>query len=266
VLDLERNATWLSAQAQFRKHMIRSARRMSFKALNDGVRRRAIMPFLQIGNQIHGWLITFGISKNGLSAFQAGPLEPEIELTLARWKPPVRERLFRVLHLSAFLLSGLSISGQDILWITDEDEIASNVDQLTGLTKLLAIIGSKSLGHDLGHLRCATAKSDDGMRSLEDLLAYCDFAAGSVCEVATAMVGGHRFLRRDIVASLPPAVSWKARTIISWLAMTSSKLHRLTCLIELDKGTGHARPHAPLARFPRQPVSRLAHRRRRLER
>jgi hypothetical protein len=65
-------------------------------------------------------------------------MEPVIEQTLAGWKRGVQERLLRVLHLSGFLLSGLSTPGQNVLWVIDEDEIAANVDQLTRLTKLLS--------------------------------------------------------------------------------------------------------------------------------
>jgi hypothetical protein len=243
VLDLDRNAAWLSAQQHFRSQVIRSPRRISFKSLNDKVRRNALVPFLQIGNRICGWLVTFAVSKNGLSLFEPGPRKTEVEQTLAIWKLPVQERLLRVLHFSAFLLSGLSVPGQDVLWVIDEDEIAANINQLTQLTKLFGIVASNSLTHDLGHMRCATAKSDDGSRSLEDLIAYSDLAAGSVCEITTAMAGGHRYLQKDIVASLPSSVSWKSRLMGSWLALRSTTLHRMTWLIDLSEGrpTMHAR-------------------------
>jgi hypothetical protein len=233
VTDLDRNAEWLSAQGAFRMHMLRSSRRMAFKALNDKVRRRVLRTFLQIGSQIHGWLITFAISKNGVSFFEPGPYDPEIVEKLRGWKRPVQERLLRVLHLSAFLISGLSMPKQDILWIIDQDEVASNVEQLTQLTSLLGTVVSHSLTHDLGHIRCATANIDNGTRSIEDLLSYCDLAAGAISEATTTMAGGHRYLQEHIVAPLPSEVSWKARTILSWLAATSGNLRQLTCLIEL---------------------------------
>jgi hypothetical protein len=235
VLDLDQNHAWLSAQKHFRAHVIRSSRRMSFKDLNDRIRRNAFLPFLQMGNEISGWLVTFAVSKNGISLFGTGPRDTEVEEALARWKPAVQERLLRILHLSGFLLSGLSSTSQDVLWLIDQDEIAANVDQLTQLTKLFGVVVSNCLTHDLGHLRCGTAKSDDGTRSLEDILAYCDLAAGSVCEIATAMAGGHRHLQKDIVAPLPSSVSWKTRVMTSWLADRSTYLHRMTCLIDLSE-------------------------------
>ncbi len=237
VIDLDRNAEWLSAQRAFRMHMLRSSRRMAFKALNDKVRRRALEPFLQIGSQIHGWLITFAISKNDLSLFATQPRDLEVVEKLAGWKQSVQERLLRVLHLSVFLISGLSVPKQDILWVIDQDEVASNVKQLTQLTGLLGTVLSNSLAHDLGHIRCGTASSDDGTRSIEDLLSYCDLAAGAVSEVTTAVAGVHRYRQEHIVAPLPAAVSWKARMIIRWLAAISGNLRELTCLIELGRGS-----------------------------
>jgi hypothetical protein len=236
ILDLDTNQEWLIAQRAFRSELMRSMRRISFKTLNDKVRRRGITPFLQMGNLLSGWLVTFGISKSGESIFQErGTIAPELECLLESWKPTVQERLMRVLHLSAFLMSGLCLDRQNILWVIDEDEITSNVDQLTRLTRLLAHVYSSACETPLGHLRCATAKSDDGTRTLEDLIAYCDLAAGAVCEIGTAMAGSHQYLQRTIIAPLPSFLSWKSRHICSWLAYDRSPLRRFTCLIDLKK-------------------------------
>jgi len=236
VLDLDKNNEWLAMQRVFRSDVMASTRRMSFKTLNDKVRRRGIKPFLQMGNLLSGWLATFGISKGQESIFNKDDsIAPEFKRILQSWKPAVRERLMRVLHLSAFLMSGLCLHRQNVLWVIDEDEIASNVDQITHLAHLLAQVYSSVCDTPLGHLRCATAKSDDGTRSLEDLIAYCDLAAGTVCEIVTAMAGSHQRLQQTIMAPLPPFLSWKSRYICSWLAYDQSPLRRLTCLIDLKK-------------------------------
>ncbi len=235
VLDLENNEDWLMAQKAFRTEFLPSMRRMSFKALNDKLRRRAVTPFLQMGNLLSGWLVTFAISRNRESAFENDEVAAELDDLLQGWKPAVRERLMRVLHFSAFLMSGLCYPRQNVLWVTDEDEIASNVDQLTRLTKLLANVYSNACEQHLGHLRCATAKSDDGTRSLEDLIAYSDLAAGTVCEITTAMAGSQDNLQRTIMTPVPKLLSWKARHICSWLAYDQSPLRRFTCLIDLKQ-------------------------------
>ena len=218
VLDLDESSRWLEGQRVFRRAVMPNARRMSFKAMNDNLRRQALLPFLSLADCIEGWLVLFAVSKTGGSMFGGAAQSAETRDFLADWKPGVRERLLRIMDLSAFLLSGLSSPGQDILWIIDEDEIAANIQQLTQLTKVFARVSSNSVAHDLRHLQCGTTRSDDGSLSLEDLAAICDLGAGTFSEVATAMVNQGRFPRRGVVTALPVGLSWKSRVFATWLA------------------------------------------------
>ena len=234
VFDLDRNERWLTGQRLFRRNVMSNGRRMAFKSMNDKYRRRALVPFLQLADHIQGWLVLFAVSKVGGSLFGKAGDSDENEYLLKSWKPRVRERLLRVMHFSAFLLSGLSSPNQDVLWIIDKDEVAANVQQLTQLTQVLARISSNSLSHELRHLRCGTTHSDDGSLSLEDLIAVCDLGAGAFCEVATAMITQRKLPRRGIVTPLPTELSWKTRLLASWLAVDNRPLQRLSCLIELS--------------------------------
>jgi hypothetical protein len=235
VMCLEDNLDWLARQRAFREFVLRSNRRIAYKSLSDKVRRAVMPAFLGMGSEIRGSLITFAISRDRPSVFQAEQ-GLECERLLVPWrKKHIRERLLRVLHLGAFLLSGLSLPNHNVLWITDEDDIVSNVEQLTTLTSLLGLIATNSLSHNLGHLRCATAKSDDGSRSIEDALAYADLAAGSVTELMTAMQGNHRKLQKQIVSPSPQSVSWKARGIGQWLADSSGALKRHICVMDFNR-------------------------------
>src|SRR5579864_5085297 len=62
LMVLEANQVWLSAQRQFRQRVLRSNRRIAFKALGDKLRRTSMPAFLAMGSEIHGSLITFAIS------------------------------------------------------------------------------------------------------------------------------------------------------------------------------------------------------------
>ena len=96
VMELEANARWLAEQRVFRQRVLRSNRRMAFKSLNDKLRRAALPSFLEMGTAIHGSLITFAISRNRASIFEAKSDEDEEKL-LACWpKKAVRERLMRL--------------------------------------------------------------------------------------------------------------------------------------------------------------------------
>jgi hypothetical protein len=121
VLDLEKNSHWLAGQRLFRQNTMQR-RRMSFKAMNDVYRRRALVPFLRLAETINGWLFLFAVPKRGGSLFEPSAEQSASERVLLDiWKPNVQEKLLRVIHFSSFLLSGLSSPGQDVLWIIDED-------------------------------------------------------------------------------------------------------------------------------------------------
>lgn len=201
---------------------------MSFKALNDSQRRAAIVPFLKAANCINGWLVTFAISKAGGSLFATNDSPPP-----QGWKVGVHERLARVVHLGSYLLAGLAQPNQDAYWITDEDEIAANSDQLARVTQYVANVSSHFLTFNLRHLKCATTNSDNGDYELEDTCAVCDLVAGATAEVLTSVLREKQWISQKLMLPLPPNVSLKSRLIMSWLA-NQSRLRRITVQIDLD--------------------------------
>jgi hypothetical protein len=234
ILDAAKNQEWLSWQHHFRHATLPNHRRMSFKALNDGMRRRALIPFMRAAAGIEGCLVQFAISKAGGSLF-AEAAEGELgRALLKRWKPHVQERLLRVLHLSAFLLSGLSVPDQDVIWIIDEDDIAANVTMLTDLTALFARVLSSYSSHTLRHIRCGTtATADDGGLSLEDLAAIPDLTTGALGELCTGFVIDDVFPRKGLITPLPTNLSWKTKLIASWMAAPGFPIRRHTTILEL---------------------------------
>ena len=140
----------------------------------------------------------------------------------------------RVLHLSAFLLSGLSVPGQDVLWIIDEDDIAANLTMLTDLTELFARVLSSYSSHSLGHIRCGTtATANDGGLALEDLAAIADLTTGALGELCTGFITGDVFPRKGLITPLPSNLSWKAKLIASWMAAPGFTIRRHTTIVEL---------------------------------
>lgn len=63
VFDLEKNKLWLDGQQYFRSHVFKQKRRLSFKNLNDNLRRKALLPFLNLADHLDGWLVTFCVQK-----------------------------------------------------------------------------------------------------------------------------------------------------------------------------------------------------------
>ena len=230
VIDVDRNRQWLATQSAFRSQFFTSGRRMAFKSLNDGLRRHALAPFLRLASLVDGVLVTFAIDKMERPRLSQ---DDEVSAELHElWKPAVADRLLWVIYLAVFLVGGLSAPGQDIMFIIDEDEVAANVPQLTKLTELFERAYSAQGGPMMGHLRCGTAKSDDGSFALEDLVAIPDLSAGAVAELTAALRKHGAGPLSPLIQRLPKPLSWKTRTIMPWLEGDGPFLTRLTCVID----------------------------------
>lgn len=207
---------------------------MSFKRLADGQRRRAMVPLLSAANHLHGLSFSVVMNKNCESVFAACPpldLKNPDFAPYRKWKPAVLEKAFLVLHVLGVLLGGLAAPGQDVMWFTDEDNIAANDDRVRELTQLFGWISSRYLTFDLGHCRCGTSRCDDGTRQIEDFLAIPDMIAGALAE------------QMQLRLTDPPCMSnifWmhrddlseKTRQITWWFSDSSSPLKRLLCIVD----------------------------------
>lgn len=238
LLDLDRNNWWMNAQRAFRVEALTGGRRLSFKALNDGARRRALTPFLLMADEIEGTLIVVAIRKDRDSIFQ--PTSEDADLSLVEaWKPSVHEHLMRVTHLSALCVALCSRPDQDLLWICDQDDVASNDSQVTALTKLFAHVWGHVTEHNLRHLRLGSTRSDDGSRTIEDLTAVPDLAAGAVCEMLSHMRRQGVFPVRGIFNRLPLGLSAKTHKLLAWLSTTDRPLRRMVVAID-ENAEGHS--------------------------
>lgn len=130
------------------------------------------------------------------------------------------------------LLRGLSASGQDVLWITDEDDIVANKSRLNQFVSALANVASHYLTHDLGHFRVATTASDTGARDVEDIVAIPDIVAGALVDVLPDLAAQGAF--RAVGLTFPAIASpkAKARKVMDWLSDNRYPLRRLVCVVD----------------------------------
>lgn len=241
--NLETIHAWDSARSIVRDRLLPDQRRISFKTLNDQHRRSAVGPFLNAANQIRGLLFTVAIHRRVKSVFKKhGKLEktdldsPELE----GWKPTTTERALRVIHLASLLVRGLSRSGQDVLWITDEDEIVANERRLRSFISLFATVSSHYIPHAMNHVRIGTTVSDTGRRDVEDYVAVCDLAAGALQYLLTN--GGAQTVLDTPSLFLPgeQKTSNKATEILDWFSDNERPLKRLTFILD-ESTTGQLR-------------------------
>lgn len=243
--DLDRSQRWLSGQRHLRSAVMRHRRRMAFKAMNDRLRRQALIPFLELAECLDGFLVTFAVDKGARPNMA---LDDDVHADLATvWKPSVIPRLTWIAYLGAFLISGFATPGQNVMFILDEDEVAANVPQLTKLTHFLAQVCAGHGGPMMGHLRCGTAKSDDGSLQLEDLVALPDLAAGASAEFLWTLDRDGAGILSPLLQQLPRALSWKSRMIMPWLLHEGGSLDRILCII--DGGSSPTKWRATIPRY-----------------
>ncbi len=226
---------WLNATGKLRARYLRDRRRMSFKALGDRLRMEALPAFLSAADLLHGMLLVVLVDKRIGSLFASdhdpAGIAPEV-VALAEWPARTTERLLRICHVVSLALAGLTREGQEILWVTDQDEIAANVERHALLVKVFGTIASHYLEHTLGHLRIATTASDTGTRDLEDFVAIADLAAGAVCHLLNSYREASTPVAQRVVVPPPLGVAPKAQALLDWFSDQRSSLKRLVISIE----------------------------------
>lgn len=229
VADAKALGPWLDAQRRCRETHLPDGRRMSFKSLSDRMRATALPDFLSAADLIPGLLLVVLFDKRIGSIFAPDDKQaelPEEFRQLLEWPARTLEKMLRVCHILALVLAGLTRERQNILWITDEDEIAANIARHTLLTRAFGNIASHYLEHGLGHLRVATTVSDTGSRDLEDFVAVADLAAGAVCHVLNSYDSTGLSKVPGIVIPPPSGSPQKVERLLNWFSNDRPLLRR----------------------------------------
>jgi len=225
--------SWEQERLSIRKQHLSDGRRHAFKDLSDARRQKALVPFLNASSKINGIIFCVAIDKS-LRASNFGYQFTEN----SSLKPAVLAKLTRVAIFGSILVGGLGRAGQDLMWITDEDEIVGNerIQQDAG-----AVIGAilhrccpfGLTGVDIG----IAGKFDDDRRA-EDLCAIADLVGGALAEHLTML--DKRAIPRstNIVTTVFKHSSTKAKIILSWFAMLQGALKRVVCLVRPHESGG----------------------------
>lgn len=229
------SAEWMEGRTLLREKFLGDGRRMAYKALNDRQRRKALQPFLRAADLYPGNLFVFLISKKIASLFDdpgSQRLFPELVVAVRNWNNRSFQRLLLVATLGSVLVSGLSGSGQDVLWVVDQDEIAANPKKHDHAGHVIHHCISTYAPANTGQLVFLTTEADISNRMTEDVVAIADLAAGCMVDA---------FGTRE---HMPPTDLWvrpaaslptKGQEILGWLAQTGSALHRVA--VVLDQNT-----------------------------
>lgn len=176
----------LDAQmAEIRSRFELGSKEIAYKDLSMGQMRRALPEYLAASDLLPGLLCTIAVDKKIESVFTNEPNARRQlvgmlqDAELGAWKPAVAEKLLRVVHLAAYLAVLLGRNGQDVFWMTDNDEIcptpSHHLRLLEAFARVLQIYQRPSSSFD--KIGGATPFAERSVE-LNDLLSLPDLAAG----------------------------------------------------------------------------------------
>jgi hypothetical protein len=223
-----------------RRSRIRAAqlgeRRISYKSLGDRVRLQSLGDFLEATDALLGLLVSFAIDKRALHRLTEQAPDSTDERGFGQWASVAFNKLTRVGHLVAMCVEGVRADNQDLVWITDQDDIAPNDAKHADATRLLGHLLSAYCTGPMGHFRFGTTQSDLGDLLIEDLTAVPDLAAGCLNDILTDL---HLHPASSSVTRLfaPASPNDKPRTapLRSWLAGGDEALAKITIAVDEDE-------------------------------
>jgi hypothetical protein len=216
---------WEAERLSIRQRHLPDGRRMAFKNLSDAQRQRALGPFLSAAAGINGMLLCMAVEKT------VGPCRLGDGFNhLQHIKPHTLEKLVNVAMYGAFLVGGLNAPGQNLTWITDDDEIVSNESTQDAACQVIGGMLRRFCPNGLGDIRIGIAGKFDDDRRAEDLCAIPDLVGGAIAESLTSI--------REIIpqfahltTTVPRHQSTKTDLILGWLSSLNGPLKYLLCAV-----------------------------------
>jgi len=235
VADADSSPEWPARTRRAREAHLTNGRRMSFKGLNDGQRRRALVPFLEAAEYLAGYVVGIVVSKE-LDRLSTGAntlaLWKSLHGLRANWSPRAFEALARVAHFHALLLRVWSRPGMHVSWITDQDEIVANEDRLDDALDLSARITGLYVPHGLGEFAMNTVAVEPKDQSFEDFVAIPDLAAGMLTEVVNQWSSAPMWSEGGTLELAADRLTEKGRIIADWFWHPSGSLRKMSILID----------------------------------
>lgn len=237
IINADQISDWNLQRLKLREELLSDGRRISYKNYRDKLTQKFVDRYLNIADDLEGYIITVSVSKEVPTLFQdtesfisSNPLFAKY----ADWTKDTLEKTFRIIHFLSLFVSGFAREYQNLLWVTDNDSIAANKERLTQLTELFAMTVSQYLNYSLGHMRVATTNSDDGTRSIEDLCAIPDLVAGAYSDQLKSIGDIYYKTPDDAFWIYSPQYPKKTRDLTWWLATSNKKLCKLC--FKINKG------------------------------
>ena len=239
ILDFDASLQFEVQRQVIRKGILKDSRRLSFKKLDEPVRKRALVPFLLAADTIPGLCLCVAVNKR-LTMLGGGPGFFEAlrqnSILKASWTFESFERMSRTAHFISLLIAGLCCEGQNVFWISDEDEMFESPVKSEDTLRVLSTYFQMYVKWAMGNLRVGTTKLDEGDRFEEDFAAIADIAAGALGElVMRVQKEAGEGITEAIAAGLATDVTGKSDLLLSWLADNSHALKRASLVFDRRK-------------------------------
>lgn len=214
--------------------------RMAYKKLNNRECGEACFPWLTAADGLNGLLLTFAIDRSLGCLFDQAQLATlrQVRPDLAETPRKIVERMYLVCHFISVILSGLWSASQEVIWITDQDDIAANEKVKTSLEETLQTVAQMYLGERLATLHCETTAYDDGALQIEDLASIPDLVAGAISEAQTQQAIFNNLPTGQANVPLPETIPDKAMKILNWTALPDKALKRMVLMMYPTANSG----------------------------
>ena len=238
---------WMPSLTAFRARWLPDGRRISFKALREPVRRRALVPFLETASLLRANLITVMVDRR-VGSF-LGANGPSIAKDIfpdcfpSDMSDVTVEKMLRVAGLLAMMVAGLRKENQESNWISDHDEILDSFERREQFGRLASYLTQGLTRWQAPATQWFGTTEVSGLPNwVEDTASIPDLVAACYCVLSPLLP--YRFsdaLPRIVVRA--PVPDERAAIIGNWLAGPHSGLHPVLTRLELDQ-TGAVRATA----------------------
>lgn len=217
---------WESDRQKVRDAFLMDGRRMSYKSLGDSRRKRALVPFLKAADSLHGNLVTFVLPQTTkesiLGDFYDSIRFPELIVSQHTWSNDVFIKLSLVATFGSLLIGALSDPTQNILFLTDQDEIAQNDTQINHAGHVICRHLAFYAPRHFGAFTFATTEIRGPNQRWEDLASLPDLACGAITKVVELQRKSNVAQSSRIIRPIIETVNHKSGTILSWLVLCDS--------------------------------------------
>jgi hypothetical protein len=233
--DADLSVRFPETRRTLRTELLPDGRRMSYKGLNDALRRKALVPFLDAVETLTGVCCVVVVHKS-LGRMSTGQRSVDIWREKygldGKWTTAAFENMVRIVHFVCLLLGATSRPHQHVTWITDEDEIAANDDRLTDTMNLMDLMACLFVNHPLGEFAMNTTQVDSGDRAFEDFVAVPDLVAGAFSDIITVWALQPDWHSVGDLNLEAPGIPRKASLIGTWFCAQASNLKRCAIIVD----------------------------------